>query len=64
MQKITIKFLEENFDEIIGEVEKGKSFEIDDGDGKSVMMIPYKTYEDAMTLVDENKYLWDHNDAS
>ena len=46
------------------QVEKGSTFQIDDQDGKSVMLIPYKTYEDVLTLVDETRYLWDHNDAS
>lgn len=64
MQRITIKYLEDNFDTIMEQVEKGSTFQIDDEDGKSVMLIPYKTYEDALTLVDETKYLWDHNDAS
>ena len=64
MQRITIKYLEDNFDTIMEQVEKGSTFQIDDQDGKSVMLIPYKTYEDVLTLVDETRYLWDHNDAS
>ena len=40
MEKITLEYLEENFDDIFEQVEQGKSFHIMTPDGKDVMMVP------------------------
>lgn len=40
MEKITLQYLEDNFDDIFDQVEQGKSFHIMTPDGKDVMMVP------------------------
>ena len=40
MEKITLQYLEDNFDDIFDQVESGKSFHIMTPDGRDVMLVP------------------------
>lgn len=63
MEKFTVEQFQENFDTLISRVENGESFIIEDG-GKKVVIIPHKTSNDDLQLLDEFvKNHKDHNDA-
>jgi len=63
MEKFTVKEFEKDFDTLIDRVENGESFIIED-DGKKVVIMPYKTNNDDLQLLDEFvKNHKDHDDA-
>ena len=50
MEKITLQYLEDNFDNIFDQVESGKSFHIMTPDGRDVVIIPNeKAIENAIS---------------
>lgn len=56
MKTINLEFLEQYFDFVIAEVEKGEKFTIIHDD-KRVVMVPYQEYENAARLVDDVRRL-------
>ena len=50
MEKITLQYLEDNFDAIFDQVESGKSFHIMTPDGRDVVLVPNeKAIENAIS---------------
>lgn len=46
MKTISVKDFEQHFDDFIEDVvENGRHYKVDLGNGKAVMLIPYKEYE-------------------
>lgn len=54
MKLFNSEFLEQYFDFIMGEVEKGESFLIEH-EGKQVVMVPYKDYHDAQEVINSQQ---------
>lgn len=52
--KVTIGELEEDFEDLISEVESGKTYVVvDEDDEPLAVIVPYSTYEDYIDLIDE-----------
>jgi len=71
MVEITEEELEKNYENYVTKCESGESFIIKKRDGRRVMMVPAKDFEDAKSCVSMDidddgyyDYLRDHDDAS
>ena len=68
MVEITEEELEKNYEDYVTKCESGESFIIKKRDGRRVMMVPAKYFEDIKYCVsmdlDEYDYLRDHDDAT
>jgi len=59
MEQFTVNEFQENFDSLIERVEGGESFQIN-YEGKSVMIIPAKEYQEAVeTITEATSKDWD-----
>lgn len=64
MVTITLQELEQDFESFIDRAGKGEEF-IFEYDGKPMLLLPYKKYEDTLTEIDELvKIHREHNDGS
>lgn len=59
MEQYTVEEFQSDFDNLIARVEKGESFQIN-YEGKSVMIIPAKEYQEAVeTITEATSKDWD-----
>ena len=59
MEQYTVKEFQSDFDNLIARVENGESFQIN-YEGKSVMIIPVKEYQEAVeTITEATSKDWD-----
>ena len=74
MIEITEEELEKNFEEYVEKCESGESYIITRSDGRRVMMVPAKDFDEAQSCVsmnlgeeqsdDDFSHYYDHDDAS
>lgn len=72
MVEITEEELEKNFEDYVEKCESGETFIITRSDGRRVMMVPAKDFENAQACVsmnlpddeDDFSFYHDHDDAS